>query len=278
MSPDQCDCAPGYTGTHCQLDLDECSQGPAVHGCGEESVCVNRVGWYYCACRPGYTSYHDTLEGSTMTTCRDVDECEARTATCDLSMTCVNTAGSYRCDCEGSQCSSDCRLEGQSWSDGSEWRDGCNQCRCEGGRLQCQHLQCDCASPHSDQACCPQCQISPHCPHQDIPGLTFSPGQRWVHDCQECECLHGEVDCWPQDCPALSCQTELQPGSCCPSCVDNTTSCPNNTCSHRGQLRLEGQTWTLQHQQACTHCHCKVSHLGPGRREEGGGRWEVSLL
>ena len=266
MAPDDCDCAPGYTGNHCQLDLDECSLGPTVHGCGEDSVCVNKVGWYYCACRPGYTSYHNPLEGSI--TCRDVDECETRTATCDLTATCVNTAGSYRCDCEaGGDCSSDCRLEGQTWSDGAEWQDGCNQCRCEAGRLECAQLECDCARGargHTDPACCPQCEISPHCPHQDIPGLSFSPGQRWVHECMECECLHGEVDCWPQDCPALSCRSELQAGACCPSCEDNTTS-------HQAQLRLQGHSWTLNHQPPCTHCHCKVSQPPPGS-------WEVSLL
>ena len=263
-----CSCPPGYTGSHCQLDLDECSLGPAVHGCGEEAVCVNRVGWYYCACRPGYTSYHNPLEGAT--TCRDVDECEAGTATCDLTASCVNTPGSYRCECEpgdSTACSLDCRLEGRRFSEGSEWVDGCNHCSCRAGRLECRQLECQCDRPDqlTDPACCPQCQQQPRCPHQDIPGLTFGPGERWVHSCLECECLHGEVDCWPQDCPALSCPARLQPGACCPSCLDQ--NCPNNTCSQRGLLRAESQTWSLQPQQSCTHCHCKVSQPG------GGGGW-----
>ena len=39
---DQCQCGPGYSGSHCQEDVDECQLGPAVHRCGAGSVCVNR--------------------------------------------------------------------------------------------------------------------------------------------------------------------------------------------------------------------------------------------
>ena len=42
VSPDQCQCGPGYSGSHCQEDVDECQLGPAVHRCGAGSVCVNR--------------------------------------------------------------------------------------------------------------------------------------------------------------------------------------------------------------------------------------------
>ena len=283
MAPDHCECAPGYTGDHCEQDVDECSLGDKIHGCGGESVCVNKAGWYYCACREGYTAYHNPVDG--FTTCRDVDECEARTATCHQSASCVNSAGAYRCECEGrgeggEDCSMDCVLEGEQHSEGATWRDGCNQCRCEGGRVSCQQVECDCQAGHQP-GCCPHCGDTRHCRHQDIPGLTFTAGQRWIHHCMECECLvslslsrlsshlmtfqHGEVDCWPLDCPSLSCQLELQPGACCSSCRGD---CANSSCVHQGLVRQEGQSWTLPSLQStdCSRCNCKV------RRGRGGGR------
>ena len=37
---------------------------------------------------------------------------------------------------------------------------------------------------------------------QEIPGELYASGDRWIHQCLECECLNGEVDCWPLTCPS----------------------------------------------------------------------------
>ena len=49
--------------------------------------------------------------------------------------------------------------------------------------------------------------ISDYCPlkcqiFQEIPGELYASGDRWIHQCLECECLNGEVDCWPLTCPS----------------------------------------------------------------------------
>jgi len=52
---DYCNCTgTGYTGTSCELDVDECTVGGA-HMCSGNSTCVNVVGSYVCDCPPSYT-------------------------------------------------------------------------------------------------------------------------------------------------------------------------------------------------------------------------------
>ena len=82
---------------------------------------------------------------------------------------------------------------------------------------------------------------------------------------------HGETDCWPLDCPQLTCQNAVQePGDCCPRCVEaNPCSNPlllqaggrdssRDTCMYMGALYGHGDSWVLE-SDPCTSCECKVS-------------------
>ena len=86
-------------------------------------------------------------------------------------------------------------LDGSQHADGATWRDGCNTCRCAGGRATCLPVSCDCSAvaPRADPGCCPQCYDQQVCRHQRIPGLAYTSGQRWIHDCMECECMVSAV-------------------------------------------------------------------------------------
>ncbi|KAK6971066.1 latent-transforming growth factor beta-binding protein 4, partial [Biomphalaria glabrata] len=124
-----CVCKAGYTGSYCDQDLDECSNGalkcnitekcinlPGTATCncldGFEIVngsckdvnecssittnncsqrCENTEGGYRCMCYSGYT--HDMKTN----TCHDIDECQLQTSSCE--QLCINTEGSYRCSC-----------------------------------------------------------------------------------------------------------------------------------------------------------------------------------
>lgn len=43
-----CACLPGFTGSHCEVDVNDCASSPCVNG-----LCVDEVGGYTCYCRPG---------------------------------------------------------------------------------------------------------------------------------------------------------------------------------------------------------------------------------
>ncbi|XP_059145463.1 delta and Notch-like epidermal growth factor-related receptor, partial [Physella acuta] len=44
-----CLCPSGLTGTHCEVDINECEPSPCVHG-----QCVDQRNGYLCLCEPGY--------------------------------------------------------------------------------------------------------------------------------------------------------------------------------------------------------------------------------
>ncbi|RLV94402.1 hypothetical protein DV515_00013172 [Chloebia gouldiae] len=75
----------------------------------------------------------------------------------------------------------------------------------------------------------------------------------------------GEVDCWPLQCPTLTCEyTAISEGECCPHCVsdpclaDNITYDIRKTCPDGfGITRLSGAVWTMVGS-PCTTCKCKV--------------------
>lgn len=46
-----CACAPGYTGTRCESQVDECRSQPCRHG----GKCLDLVDKYLCRCPPGTT-------------------------------------------------------------------------------------------------------------------------------------------------------------------------------------------------------------------------------
>ena len=47
-----CVCEVGWSGEHCEEDVDECAENPDV--CGKGQVCSNTNGSFSCSCLPGY--------------------------------------------------------------------------------------------------------------------------------------------------------------------------------------------------------------------------------
>ena len=51
VSKFSCDCDPGFTGTFCNLDVDECSSNP----CFNDAYCLDFLDKWICQCNPGFT-------------------------------------------------------------------------------------------------------------------------------------------------------------------------------------------------------------------------------
>uniref|UniRef100_A0A8C6SK78 Neural EGFL like 1 n=1 Tax=Neogobius melanostomus TaxID=47308 RepID=A0A8C6SK78_9GOBI len=264
-APNSCLCATGFTGPHCDSDVDECSEAPAL--CHNHSHCVNLPGSYHCDCRTGF---HD--DGSYQpdgSSCVDVDECSLQTHSCWNDSVCVNLPGGFDCVCtSGPGCSGDCPQPGGARLNGEEWtpsHDRCAVCSCQDGRTFCRRRPCDCADA-SLIGCCPGCDTRPSGQCLDQSGRTLYPsGATWLHGCQQCRCSDGAVDCGPLLCPVLTCSyTALPQGSAVPAVCRTPARGGAGGRAHRGAElqrpgrteRLSGDSWLLPHE-PCTRCQCK---------------------
>ncbi|XP_041371795.1 fibrillin-2-like isoform X2 [Gigantopelta aegis] len=82
-----CMCVTGWSGENCTVDVDECSDNPAV--CGDGFICTNTLGSYECTCPFGFESNG--------TACIDIDECGTGIDNC--TQDCTNIIGSFLCSC-----------------------------------------------------------------------------------------------------------------------------------------------------------------------------------
>ncbi|RVE71578.1 hypothetical protein OJAV_G00053320 [Oryzias javanicus] len=269
VSPNKCVCQQGFTGSRCETDIDECADGFVE--CDSKSTCVNLPGWYHCECRDGY---HDNgLFSANGESCVDINECKTGRNTCANDTVCFNLEGGYDCRCpHGHNCTGDCIHDNKVKHSGQIWvldNDRCSVCSCQAGQVMCRRMVCDCDNPNADLFCCPECdpRLSSQCLHQN--GLlTYGSGDTWVENCQQCQCLQGQVDCWPLPCPPVDCEFTVVPeGECCPRCVtdpcqaDTIRNDITKTCTDEHNIsRFSGSSW-IKHGTECTLCQCKNGHI-----------------
>lgn len=85
LQPFVCRCMPGYEGSLCEIDIDECLPSP----CHNDGTCHNLVGGFSCSCPDGFTG---------MACERDVNECLSNP--CKNGAACQNFPGTFNCICK----------------------------------------------------------------------------------------------------------------------------------------------------------------------------------
>lgn len=81
----KCYCVPGYTGTYCQIDINECLSMP----CSNNATCVDRINSYECKCPSGYTGDNCEI---------NINECESSPCNFEGGK-CIDLIDGYFCNC-----------------------------------------------------------------------------------------------------------------------------------------------------------------------------------
>ncbi|XP_053158940.1 cysteine-rich motor neuron 1 protein isoform X1 [Hemicordylus capensis] len=159
---------------------------------------------------------------------------------------------------------------GEYFVEGDTWNiDSCTQCTCHNARVLCETEVCPpllCRNPTRTQdSCCPQCPDEPvqpssssnesmpsYCKNDD--GDIFLTAESWKPNvCTSCICMDGEISCYSESCPPVSCDRPvLRKGQCCPYCIEDITS-KKAVCHFNGKTYADEERWDID---SCTHCYC----------------------
>ncbi|XP_071943173.1 kielin/chordin-like protein isoform X2 [Antedon mediterranea] len=150
----------------------------------------------------------------------------------------------------------ECTYNGKPWANGDEFpdpADGCRSCLCVNGIVTCSDPVCDvpkCRNPIIPAGqCCPVCIGT--CVIDD---LVVDDGDSYVpasDPCASCTCRNGQVFCETIQCQQYCTHPQLQPGQCCPNCLD---------CNYNGIFYRNNAVFVPQNNN-CQECICQTGNV-----------------
>ncbi|CAM1154551.1 CRIM1 (predicted) [Pycnogonum litorale] len=157
-------------------------------------------------------------------------------------------------------------VDGNYYVEGETWRiNKCTECICHEGHVLCEVQSCPpvpCTKPiYLEGQCCASCQrvaqksaeneVDTPCLSED--GLIkYDDGATWqLTSCRSCICNHGNVECYSQDCPQVTCNRPVhRKNQCCPVCLDSVVG---YACEFANSIYNNEDKWNVDE---CTSCVC----------------------
>jgi len=240
-----CDCPLGFTGRHCEININDCENAPCRNG-----RCIDNINSFKCECYQGWAG----------NLCdRPVDECRSRP--CQNGGQCEQRSSGYRCRCppgtEGKNCEYNINECFSNPCINGKCTDGINRyfCQCNPGFTgynceteidECSSSPCDnggtCTDVVAGFKChCPRGFYGPTC-SSDVNECASSP----CHNGGSCENGFNEFIC------------KCVPGFEGRRCQDETNFCKTNPCQHGGVCRPHFNNYT---------CTCPEGYRGKNCEE-----------
>ncbi|XP_033101456.1 kielin/chordin-like protein [Anneissia japonica] len=149
-----------------------------------------------------------------------------------------------------------CTYNGKPWANGdvfSDPADGCRSCQCSNGTVNCSHPVCEapqCRNPVVPAGqCCPICIGTCNVDGLEVDnGETYTPAS---DPCASCTCRNGQVFCKTVQCQQYCTHPQLQPGDCCPTCID---------CYYNGIVYQNNEVFVPQNNN-CQECICQNGNV-----------------
>lgn len=213
-----CDCAVGFEGQYCDIDINECEPNPCEpHG----QICEDRAGDFNCICSNGYDGKRCE---------EDIDECQVNPNTCKNGGTCLNEVGSFTCICNSNYTGAECESLVSMTCDHVPCQNG-GTCFPYKSNDPYYQFQCKCTAGYEGK----QCETA-------------------IDFCKPKPCVRGHCINLP-DIASYSCSCD--PGFTAENCDINISECMSNPCQNNASCNDDINSYQCKCQQGYTGTHCE---------------------